>query len=255
MKAFTKDISALLPTTQLPEVHARLRHTLAQRGLMVLDGEPGVGKTAAVRAFCQTLDPTTCTVFYGADPGLTTRGLYRLLGSALGLETPWSGSECARIVGQALLARCASGAVPLLILDEADALPTATLAELRVLQNAAMDQISPAAVVLIGSPQIRQRLRLQTLAALAQRVTTTYRLVGLTAQETVAYVDLQLSLDGTPLATFAPTAIQDVFHLTRGVPRLINRLCQTALLAATASDPPVVEQRTIKAAAIDCGLV
>jgi general secretion pathway protein A len=89
---------------------------------------------------------------------------------------------------------------------------------------------------------------------LAQRVTTAYRLVGLTAQETADYVDLQLSLDGTPLTTFTPAAIEDLFHLTRGVPRLINRLCQTALLAATASDPPVVEPRTIKAAAIDCGL-
>ena len=93
MKAFTKDISELLPTAQLPELHARLRHTLEQRGLMVLSGEPGVGKTATVRAFCGGLDPTTCTVLYLADPGLTTRGLYRLLGAALGLETPWSGSR------------------------------------------------------------------------------------------------------------------------------------------------------------------
>ncbi len=254
MKAFTKEISELLATTQLPELHARLRHTLAQCGLMILTGEPGVGKTAAVRAFCQALDPTTCTVLYLADPGLTTRGLYRLLGAALGLETPWSGSECARIVRQGLLARYDAGAVPLLVLDEADELPTATLGELRVLQNAAMDQRSPAAVILIGSPQLRQRLRLQTLTALAQRVTTTYHLVGLTAEETAAYIDLQLSLEGTPQTTFTPAAVDDIFHLTRGVPRLINRLCQTAILAAASTDPPVVEPRTIKAAAIDCGL-
>ena len=254
MKAFTKEIPELLRTAQLPELHARLRHTFEHRGLMLLTGEPGVGKTAAVRAFCQTLDPTTCTVLYLADPALTTRGLYRLLGASLGLETPWSGSECARLVRQGLLARCEAGAVPLLVLDEADELATATLGELRVLQNAAMDALSPAAVVLIGSPALRQRLRLQTLAPLAQRVTTTYHLVGLTAEETASYLDLQLSLDGTPQLTFTPAAIEDIFHLTRGVPRLINRLCQTAILAAAASDQTIVEPRSVKAAAIDCGL-
>ena len=134
MKAFTKDIAELLPTAQLPELWARLRHTLEQRGLMLLTGEPGVGKTAAVRAFCQDLDPTTCTVLHLADPALTTRGLYRLLGASLGLETPWSGSECGSVVRQGLVARCDAAAVPLLVLDEADELPTATLGELRVLQ-------------------------------------------------------------------------------------------------------------------------
>lgn len=254
MKAFTKEIDELLPTAQMPELHARLRHTLAQCGLMLLTGEPGVGKTAAVRIFCQSLDPTTCTVLYLADPTLTARALYRLLADQLGLEVPWSGSECGRAVRQALLARREAGAVPLLVLDEADELPTATLGDLRVLQNAAMDARSPAAVVLIGAPLLRQRLRLQTLAALAQRVTAAYHLVGLTAAETAAYIDLQLALDGTPAISFTPAAVEDVFHLTRGVPRLINRLCQTALLAAAGSESSIVEPRTVKTAAMDCGL-
>ena len=83
MKAFTKEVSELLPTSQLPELHARLRHTLDQCGLMVITGEPGVGKTAAVRSFCQGLDPTAATPFYLADPTLTPRGLYRLLADLL----------------------------------------------------------------------------------------------------------------------------------------------------------------------------
>lgn len=95
MKAFTKEVPELLATSQLPELHARLRHTLDHCGLMVLTGDPGVGKTAAVRAFCHGLDPTTCTPLYLADPRLTPRALYRLLGAHLGLETPWSASECA----------------------------------------------------------------------------------------------------------------------------------------------------------------
>ena len=254
MKAFTKEVPELLATSQLPELHARLRHTLGHCGLMVLTGDPGVGKPAAVRAFCHGLDPTTCTPLYLADPRLTPRALYRLLGAHLGLETPWSASECARAVRQALLSRRQAGAIPLIVLDEADELPTTTLGDLRVLQNAEMDALSPAAVVLVGSPLLRQRLRLVTLAPLAQRVTAAYHLVGLTAAETGAYLELQLSLDGTPAVTFTPAAVEDVFHLTRGVPRLINRLCQTALLAAAGSPSPVVEPRTIKLAAIDCGL-
>lgn len=255
MTAFTKETEALLPTAQWPELHARLRHTLAQCGLMVVSGEPGVGKTAAVRSFVHTLDPTTCTVLYLADPTLTPRALYRCLADQLGLQVAWSGSEAARAVRQALLARRETGAVPLLILDEADALPLSTLGELRVLQNAEMDHRSPTAVVLIGAPLLRQHLRLQQLAALAQRVTAAYQLVGLTPAETAAYVDLQLTLDGTPAVTFTPAALEDVFHLTRGVPRLINRVCQTAMLVAASSErPDVVEPRTVKAAAMDCGL-
>jgi hypothetical protein len=115
-------------------------------------------------------------------------------------------------------------------------------------------------LLLTGDPGVgktaalRQRLRLLSLAPLAQRVTAAYHLVGLTAAETAAYIDLQLALDGTPAVTFTPAAVEDIFHLTRGVPRLINRLCQTALLAATAAGSPVVEPRSVKAAAIDCGL-
>lgn len=254
MPAFSKEIDELLPTTQWPELQARLRHCLAQCGLCVLSGDPGVGKTAAVRSFCQALDPATHLVLYLADPALTPRSLYRLVAAHLGLEVPWSGSECARAVRQVLLGRRQAGVTPVLVLDEADELPTRTLAELRVLQNGEMDHLSPTAVILVGTPLLRQRLRQVTLAALAQRVTASYHLVGLTAAETAAYIDLQLGLDGTPAVTFTPTAVQDVFHLTRGVPRLINRLCQTALLAAASGESPVVEPRTVKAAAIDCGL-
>jgi type II secretory pathway predicted ATPase ExeA len=254
MPAFSKEIDELLPTTQWPELQARLRHTVAQCGLCVLSGDPGVGKTAAVRAFCQALDPATHLILYLADPALTPRALYRLIAAHLGLEVPWSASECARAVRQVLLGRRQAGVTPVLVLDEADELPTATLAELRVLQNGEMDHRSPAAVILVGAPLLRQRLRLITLAALAQRVTASYHLVGLTAAETAAYIELQLGLDGTPAVTFTPAAIEDVFHLTRGVPRLINRLCQTALLAAAGSEHPVVEPRTVQAAAMDCGL-
>lgn len=255
MPAFSKEIDELLPTTQWPELQARLRHTLDQCGLCLITGDPGVGKTAAVRSFCQSLDPATHLSLYLADPALTPRALYRLIAAHCGLEVPWAASECARAVRQALLGRRQSGVTPLLVVDEADELPTATLAEIRVLQNAEMDRFSPAAVVLVGAPSLRQRLRQLTLAALAQRVTTTYHLVGLTAAETAAYIDLQLGLDGTPAVSFTPTAVEDVFHLTRGVPRLINRLCQTALLAAASGESPgVVEPRTVKAAAIDCGL-
>ena len=255
MPAFSKEIAELLPTAQWPELQARLRHTVDQCGLCVISGDLGVGKTAMVRAFCQALDPMTHLLLYLADPALTPRALYRLVGTLLGLDVlPWAVSECARAVRQTLLGRRDAGVTPVLILDEADELSTATLAEVRVLQNAEMDHRSPAAVILIGAPPLRQRLRQVTLAALAQRVTAVYHLVGLTAAETSAYIDLQLSLDGTAAVRFTPAAVEDVFHLTRGVPRLINRLCQTAVLAAAASDPPVVEPRTVKAAAIDCGL-
>ena len=134
MPAFSKDIDELLPTAQWPELQARLRHTTEHCGLFVLTGDPGVGKTAAVRTFCQSLDPAGHLILYLADPALTPRALYRLLGAQLGLETPWSASECGRVVRQTLLGRRQAGMVPLLVIDEADDLPTATLAELRVLQ-------------------------------------------------------------------------------------------------------------------------
>ena len=86
MPAFSKEIDELLPTTQWPEFQARLRHTVAQCGLCVLSGDPGVGKTAAVRAFCDALDPATHLILYLADPALTPRALYRLIAAALGLE-------------------------------------------------------------------------------------------------------------------------------------------------------------------------
>ena len=173
--------------------------------------ETGATPTARL---AQPVRPVADALAHEQTPTLTPRALYRCLADQLGLPVAWSGGDAARAVRQALLARREAGAVPLLILDEADALPLSTLGELRVLQNAEMDHRSPTAVVLIGAPLLRQHLRLQQLAAL-----------------------------------------EDVFHLTRGVPGLINRVCQTAMLVAAGSErPDVVEPRTVKAAAMDCGL-
>ncbi len=246
---FTPDLppEAFFRSAGLEEALARLRYVLTQRAIGLLLGEPGSGKTAALRALVHAADPATHKFLYLNNPG-TVRGLYRLLCHALGLVPAYFAADLARQVQQALLRLVDHGVTPALLCDETQDWPIPVLQELRYLINAEMDARSPCALVLVGHPELRRRLALESLRPLGQRVAISIAMAGLGHGETAEYIDHQLRWAGATRPLFTREVVELVAHYSRGLPRQVNRLCTASLLAAASTQQPLVEEPAFRSA-------
>jgi len=238
---------ALFRSAPLEEALARLRFVVDQHGIALLCGEPGSGKSASLRALVAACDPARHKFIYLTTPR-SPRGLLQALCHALGLEPAWFAVELQREVQEALCRLDGHGVTPVLLCDEAQSAPPAVLDELRLLTITAMDARCPLALVLAGQPSLRRRLGLETLLPLAQRITVTTALPGLSAAQTAAYIEHQVQWAGAQRPVFTKEVIELIAHHSRGVPRQINRLCTAALLASFTVQQPLVEEPAFRQA-------
>ena len=123
--------------------------------------------------------------------------------------------DLARRTAEALTALVSKGTTPVLLVDEAQELSPAVLTALRFLTQAEMDSVSPLALILVGHPALRQRLKLNTYEAFAQRVGLRFHLTGLTAAETAEYIRHHLRVAGREQPLFTDTAVDLLFHHSR----------------------------------------
>ena len=231
------------------EALANMMYTVQQRkGMVLVTGEVGAGKTfvanmlgARLGIGCQTVlmsnPPQSGKQLIGAlarRAGLTVRPSTDKAGLQEELET-----HLKRLQDRDRLVA--------LILDEAQDLSAATLEELRLLWNWEHNSRRLIQIVLVGQPELRQRLLEPKWEALRQRIVLSYHLGPLSAADTPAYVmhRLRVAADEGCLAEFAPEALADVHAATDGIPRLINILCDNALLAGYAKgitrvDRPII---------------
>ena len=179
------------------EAVARIGWCIHERGLGVITGEVGAGKTVAVRAALTALDSSRHTIIYLGNPAVGGRGLYGCIVTALG-GTPRF--HKAALIPQTTDLLAAEeherGRTTILVLDEAHLLDPGQLEELRLLTNSEMDSHSPFACLLVGQPTLRRRIKLGTFAALDQRITLRYAMAGMTDTETAGYLSHHLKLVG-----------------------------------------------------------
>ncbi len=181
------------------EAVARLRWLISARGLGVLTGEVGSGKTVAVRAAVDGLDTSRNTLIYLANPQIGVRGIHGAVATALGQAPRFHHATLIPQVEAALAAEADErNRHVLLALDEAHLLTHEQLEAVRMLTNNDLDSRSPLTIVLIGQPTLRRRLRVGDMAALDQRVALRYHIPApaLSAEETSGYLRAHLSLAG-----------------------------------------------------------
>ena len=232
------------------ELCARLAYLTKERGLGLVTGETGCGKSTALRRFTSTLDANRFFVIYLSNPLLGLAGLYRELLTALGHEPPFSRPKMVariRFVFDDLLTN--KHRTPFLILDEAHLLPHSAFEQLRLLFSTHMDSQSLGALLLVGQPELRRTLRLAPHEAFFQRLTTTYHLPPLDLPQSMAYIRHQVVLSGYRGGTlFSDDALARIYDYTKGIPRQINRLCNTALLVGMAEGKQLLEESAIRKA-------
>jgi len=219
-------------------------------GFVLLTGEVGTGKTLMIRALLQRL-PETVDVALVLYPFLSVREFMMALCDDLHIAKPSESSLKALIdtLNSFLLENHAKGRRTVLIVDEAHRLNRDVLEQIRLLTNLETTKEKLLQIVLVGQPELNEVLAQPEMRQLTQRITARYDLQALTAHDTRAYVQHRVRVAGAANMLFTSPALWWAHRLTHGVPRLINILCDRALLATYARERHKVGFAIMRAAA------
>jgi type II secretory pathway predicted ATPase ExeA len=244
-------VTSLFGSAAHKEATARLRWLISAHGLGVITGEVGSGKTVAVRAAVSGLDPSRHTLIYLPNPQIGVRGLHSAVAAALGQVPRFHQSTLIPQVEAALATEADERKRHVILaVEESHLLTHDQLEAVRMLTNNDLDSRSPLTILLIGQPTLRRRLRVGDMAALDQRVQLRYHIPAppLTPAEASGYIQRHLEHAGRSDTLFSDDAIHAIHTHARGLPRAINRLATTALLAACATGKTIVDESSARAA-------
>jgi general secretion pathway protein A len=220
-------------------------------GFVQITGEIGTGKTTVCRAFLEQL-PERVDVALILNPALTAPELLQAICTELRVAMPAQRHSVRALIDAInayLLETHARGRRTVLIVDEAQNLRPAVLEQIRLLTNLETHKLKLLQIFLLGQPELRELLARPELRQLAQRITARYHLVPLTRRETADYVHHRLAVAGCNRRIFSAAALRRLYRESRGIPRLINILCDRALLGAYAQDHQRVGAATVHQAA------
>ncbi|MFY9327203.1 MAG: AAA family ATPase [Georgfuchsia sp.] len=220
-------------------------------GFVLLTGEIGAGKTTVSRCLLEQI-PDSCDVAYVFNPKLTVEELLSTICVELGIACP-PGNTSIRVfvdcINAYLLDANARGRHTVLIIDEAQNLSAEVLEQMRLLTNLETNQRKLLQIILLGQPELAEMLERPGLRQLAQRIVARYHLGSLSKPEVAAYVRHRLEMAGTQRQIFPEALMGRLYRLSKGVPRIINVLCDRALLGAYTQGKERVDRATLAQAA------
>ena len=225
------------------------------KGFVVLTGEVGTGKTTLLHALLGQLDADTASAFV-FNPRLDPLDFFRILFDEYGIAQPCrTKAEYLLALNQFLIERLARNQKALLIIDEAQTLPPAMLEEVRLLSNLETPTAKLIQIMLVGQPELNDMLARPHLRQLRQRIGLRHHLRPLEPREVDDYIDERLTLAGyTGKGIFKRSARSEIHRVTGGVPRLVNVVCDGALLAGYARGATALGADVIREVARDLGL-
>lgn len=245
----------------LGEVHREGLATLAygvqaRKGFVLLTGEVGTGKTTLLHALLSQLDRETLAAFI-FNPRLEPLDFFRMLFDEYGIETPChTKAEYLLALNRFLIGRLEMNQTTLLIVDEAQNLSADMLEEIRLLSNLETPRSKLIQIMLVGQPELWEMLARPELRQLRQRIVLRYQLRPFSGEETGRYVEERLRLAGyTGKGLFKSAGMRAVHELSGGVPRVINILCDGALLLGFARDRSAIGADEVREVAQDLGLL
>jgi general secretion pathway protein A len=255
--ALTPDPRYIYFTPSHTEVMANLHYGIESgKGLIVVTGEVGTGKTTILRWMLSRLDRSVM-VAYLFNPRLTVSEFYQHIATLLDLKNWESKSDLLMTLGQTLESRHARGLRTVLVVDEAHGLSPHVLEEIRLLLNFETDTSKQLQIVLAGQPELRDVLNNPDLRQLKQRVALRCEISALPdTQETERYIVSRLLVSGaTRTNIFDPEAVDYIYRCSEGIPRQINNLCDNALLAGFAAGERTISRDLVEEVAVTFDLL
>lgn len=245
------DPAFLFLCRQYTEVISFMLYGIRERkGFLEITGEIGTGKTTLCRAVLNSLDPHTKSAYiFNSD--LSEFELLKTIARDLGIlggeTSKW---DIINALNDFLLGQLEAGNNVAIIIDEAQNLKPEVLEQIRLLSNLETDQEKLLQIVLVGQPQLRAKLASPSLAQLRQRISIRYHLNPLSKGETEGYIEHRLRVAGSRGSVlFEGAAVDGIYAFSRGIPRMVNVVCDKALLAAF-----VLERRRVTAKMVKAGI-
>ncbi len=227
----------------------------SRKGFVLLTGEVGLGKTTLLHALLAQLDRETLSAFI-FNPRLDPLDFFRMLFDEYGIEKPChTKAEFLLTLNHFLIRRLEHDQPTLLIVDEAQNLSAEMLEEIRLLSNLETPTSKLIQIMLVGQPELWEKLSRPELRQLRQRIVLRHQLRPFRADETTSYVEERLRLAGyTGKGIFDRRALREIHALSGGVPRLVNILCDGALLLGFGRDRPTLGAAEVREVARDLDL-
>ena len=252
----TPDSRFFFPSSKHAEALASLIYAVTERkGFVVITGEVGSGKTMVCRTLFSKLNPET-NVLLVTNTNISSDELIEVLCSRCGLNSVGLNKAARLELLQGYLhEKHDAGCEVLVVIDEAQNLPADALEEIRMLSNIETETEKLLQIILLGQPELRRRLSLPELRQFRQRIVITYHLTPLDRRETIQYVFYRLKVAGGAEAVkFTRRAMDALYLFSKGIPRLINILCDNALLTCFVRDVRIISQKIVTEVAGELGL-
>jgi general secretion pathway protein A len=222
-----------------------------QGGFVLLTGEVGTGKTTVCRCLLDQM-PENIDVAFILNPKMTAEELLASICDELRIQYPQNSNSIKIFVDRIntyLLDAHTRGRKTVLIIEEAQNLSTDVLEQIRLLTNLETNQEKLLQIIMLGQPELREKLSRPELRQLSQRITARYHLGSLSRQEISEYVGHRLSIAGVHRKLFPDSVINTLHRLSNGIPRLINLICDRALLGTYVQGKDRVDKNTLLKAA------
>jgi len=254
---FDKEIPTdkLFESRDMQELDSRLKYMLDTRGICLIVGEPGSGKSTGLRRLYENLNRSLYKPCYLPLTTLTVKEFYQAMASMLG-ETPAYKKVTlfSQIQGCIQNLYYEQRITPVIIIDEVHMAPTSVLDDLRLLFNFKVDSVNPFVLILAGQPPIRNKLALNSCYPLRQRITMRYSMQGFTAEETADYCKSRMKIAGSSNEVFLPSALAAIHTVSGGFPRNINNVAVASLMYCTHKKLMQVDEEAVYQANIETGI-
>lgn len=216
-------------------------------GFLMLSGGIGTGKTTLLRHMLNQIeDDIEVAVLFNTN--LAQNELIHLILNRFDVkhDPGISQTEALEFLYAFLIERYAQGKKVMLIVDEAQNLSVSSLEEIRMLSNLQTDDEMLLKIIIVGQPELRRKMESPELEQFAQRIAASYHLSGMSLEETYNYIEHRIKLSGRTEKLFTDEAILAVFEVSEGIPRIINLICDAALVYGFADGLEMIDAETIK---------
>jgi general secretion pathway protein A len=240
------DSQQLYESRNWNQVRTRLQFIVDHRGVGLITGEVGAGKSTAIRTILGALNPNLYKIIYTQWSSGSSLDLLRTVARGLDLEPAHGRSGLVHQISESILRfNKAKKQHTILALDESQLLGHESLETLPLLLNFEMDSCQYLSLLLVGQPLLRRTLSLQIHESLRQRIAVHYHLEGLSREELDGYLSHQLKAAGVKQSLFDDAARQALYQATKGIIRKVNNLALTALRLAASRKNNVVDEATM----------